>query len=115
MTFQLLSASPKQSDGTLEPIQVVIGNDNSGVEAAINSMVTDYNALVSAINTQEGNDSSGKPEPLFGSPTLSLLQQQILSSLNLQNPNGSMDAVATTPMTFSLDLTSRWATAVRKR
>jgi flagellar capping protein FliD len=95
LTFQLLSASPKQSDSALEPIQVVIGNNNSGVETAINSMVTDYNALVSAINTQEGNDSSGKPEPLFGSPTVSLLQQQLLSSFNQQNPNGFMDAVAT--------------------
>ncbi len=95
LTFQLLSASPKQSDGTLEPIQVVIGNDNSGVETALSTMVTDYNALVSAMNTQEGNDSSGKPEALFGSPTLSLLQQQLLSSFNQQNPNGFMDAVAT--------------------
>ena len=94
LTFQLLSASPKQSDGTLEPIQVVIGNNNSGVETAINSMVTDYNALVSAINTQEGNDSSGKPEPLFGSPTLSLIQQQLLSSFNLQNPNGTIDPIS---------------------
>jgi flagellar hook-associated protein 2 len=94
LTFQLLSASPKQSDGTLEPIQVVIGNDNSGVETAINSLVTDYNALMSAINAQEGNDSSGKPEPLFGSPTLSLIQQQLLSSFNFQNPNGSIDPIS---------------------
>jgi flagellar hook-associated protein 2 len=94
LTFQLLSASPKQSDGSLEPIQVVIGNDNSSVETAINSMVTDYNAVMAAINAQEGNDSSGKPEPLFGSPTLSLIQQQLLSGFNVQNPNGSLDSVS---------------------
>ncbi len=94
LTFQLLSSSPKQSDGSLEPVQVVIGNDNTGVETAFNSLVTDYNALLSAINAQEGNDSAGKPEPLFGSPTLSLLQQQLLSSLNKPNPNGSLDAVS---------------------
>jgi flagellar hook-associated protein 2 len=35
LTFQLLSTSPKQSDGSLEPIQVVIGNDNSGVESTL--------------------------------------------------------------------------------
>lgn len=95
LTFQLLSASPKQSDGDLEPIQIVIGNDNSGVETAINTMVTDFNALIEAMNTQEGNDSSGKPEPLFGSPTLSLLQQQLLSSLNQANPSGSFGSIVT--------------------
>lgn len=94
LTFQLLSSSPEQSDGSLEPVQVVIANDNSGVESAISSMVNDYNSLIAAINTQEGNDSSGNPEPLFGSPTLSLLQQQLLSSLNAQNPNGYLDPVS---------------------
>lgn len=94
LTFQLLSSSPEQSDGSLEPVQVVIANDNSGVESAISSMVNDYNPLIAAINTQEGNDSSGNPEPLFGSPTLSLLQQQLLSSLNAQNPNGYLDPVS---------------------
>jgi flagellar hook-associated protein 2 len=93
LTFQLLSTSPKQSDGSLEPIQVVIGNDNSGVETALNSFTKDYNALMQAINAQEGNDSSGKAEPLFGSPTLSLLQQQLLSGLNAANPNGFLDSV----------------------
>lgn len=93
LTFQLLSTSPKESDGSLEPIQVVIGNDNSGVETALSSLVTDYNALIQAINAQEGNDSSGKAEPLFGSPTLSLLQQQLLSGLNAANPNGFLDSV----------------------
>jgi flagellar hook-associated protein 2 len=86
VTFQLLSASSS-------PVQVIIGNDNSDVESAVNQFVTDYNSLVSALNTQEGNTSSGTPEPLFGSPTLSLLQEQLLSGLDLQNPNGYLDAV----------------------
>ena len=96
VTFQLLAQSPQQTGGSLEPVQVIIGNDNTGVESSINQMVTDYNSLISAIQTQEGNDASGKPEPLFGSPTLSLLQQQLLSSLNTQNPNGSLTAVSAT-------------------
>ena len=95
LTFQLLSPSAKESDDTLEQIQVVIGNDNTSVESAVNSMVNDYNSLISAINVQGGNDSSGNPEPLFGSPTLSLLQQQLLGSLNIQNPNGYLDSIAT--------------------
>ncbi|MFP5277703.1 MAG: flagellar filament capping protein FliD [Acidobacteriota bacterium] len=94
VTFQLLSTSPSiDANGDLEPVQVVIANDNSGVETAINQLVTDYNSLMKAIDAQEGNDSSGNPEPLFGSPTLSLLQQQLLSGLNAQNPNGYLSAV----------------------
>ncbi len=95
VTFQLLSASPQQSDGSLEPVQVVITNNNSGVETAVNQFVTDYNSLMSALNTQEGNDSTGKAEPLFGSPTLSLLQQQLFGGLNTTSPNGYLDSVTT--------------------
>ncbi len=87
LTFQLLSASSNS-------VQVVIGNDNSGVESTMSQMVSDYNALISAINTQQGNTSSGTPEPLFGSPTLSLLQQQLLGGLNMANPNGYLTAVS---------------------
>ncbi len=93
VTFQLLAPSAQESDGSLEPVQVVISNDNSGVETAVNQFVTDYNSLIKAVNTQEGYDSTGKPEPLFGSPTVSLLQQQLLSSLNTQSPNGYLDGI----------------------
>lgn len=105
VTFQLLAPSAAESDGTLEPVQVVIGNDNSGVESAVNQFVTDYNALISAINTQEGNDSSGKPEPLFGSPTLSLLQQQLLGGINMQSPNGYLDPIQDASDTLSGSIT----------
>jgi flagellar hook-associated protein 2 len=83
VTFQLLAPSASESDGSLQPVQVVIGNDNASVESTVNSFVSDYNSLISAVNTQEGNDSSGNPEPLFGSPTLSLLQQQLMSDGHL--------------------------------
>jgi flagellar hook-associated protein 2 len=95
VTFQLLAPSAKESDGTLEPVQVVIANDNSGVESTVNQFVTDYNSLISAINTQEGHDSSGNAEPLFGSPTLSLLQQELLGGLNTLSPNGYISPVST--------------------
>jgi len=94
VTFQLLAPSAQESDGSLEQVQVVIANDNTGVESTVNQFVSDYNSLISAINTQEGNDSSGNPEPLFGSPTLSLLQQQLLSSIDAENPNGALDSVS---------------------
>lgn len=75
VTFQLLSASP----GT--PVQVQITNDNGAIGTAVQTMVTAYNAAVDAIHTQEGKDASGKPEPLFGDPTLALLQNELASSM----------------------------------
>ncbi|MGD0096719.1 MAG: flagellar filament capping protein FliD [Terracidiphilus sp.] len=107
VTFQLLAPSVKESDNSLEPVQVVIANGNAGVESTVSQMVSDYNSLISAINTQEGNDSSGNAEPLFGSPTLTLLQQQLLSGLNLQSPNGVLSSISTgtnTTLTGSISI-----------
>ena len=95
VTFQLLAPSPTtDAAGDQEALQVVITNDNTQVESAVNQFVSDYNSLMSAITTQEGNTSSGSPEPLFGSPTISLLQQQLLSGINTANPNGYFDTVS---------------------
>lgn len=100
VTFQLLSPSAPGS-----PVQVVIGNYNTGVESAVSAMVSDYNTLISTINTQHGNTSSGTPEPLFGSPTLSLLQQELLNGLNTQNPNGYLDSITNAGDTLSGSIT----------
>jgi flagellar hook-associated protein 2 len=101
VTFQILSPTATDSNGDPVPIQVVIANDNSGVESAINTMVTDYNSLMKAISAQTGNDASGNAEPLFGSPTLTLLQQQLLSSINTQNPSGVLDSIKNASDTLS--------------
>lgn len=90
VTFQLLAPSTSG-----EQVQVVIANDNAGVESSLQAMVSDYNALISAMNAQVGNDASGNPEPLYGSPTLSLLQQQLLGGLNTANPAGYLDSIST--------------------
>ena len=100
VTFQLLAPSAEESGNTLEQVQVVIASDNSGVESTVNQFVTDYNSLISAINTQEGQDSSGNAEPLFGSPTPSLLQQELLGGFNTLSPNGYID-----PVSSAADLT----------
>jgi flagellar hook-associated protein 2 len=78
VTFQLLAPSAEESGNTLEQVQVVIANDNTGVESTVNQFVTDYNSLIS------------------GSPTLSLLQQQLLGSLNQESPDGYLDPVSST-------------------
>jgi flagellar hook-associated protein 2 len=44
VTFQLLAPSAKESDGSLEQIQVVIGNNDTGVESTVNTLVSDYNS-----------------------------------------------------------------------
>jgi flagellar hook-associated protein 2 len=94
VTFQLLAPS-----GTGEQVQVVIANDNAEVESTVGQMVSDYNSLISGVNAQEGLDSSGNAAPLFGSPTLSLLQQQLLGGLNMQNPSGFLTAISTSTNT----------------
>jgi flagellar hook-associated protein 2 len=94
VTFQLLAPSPTESDASLEQVQVIIGNDTTDAGSTINQFVNDYNSLITAMNAQESNTSSGASEPLYGSPTLSLLQQQLLSGLSAQNPNGYLDQIA---------------------
>ena len=79
VTFQLLDASAS-------PVQVEITNDNSSVESAFSTFVTDYNTVIGDLNTQEGNDSSGNPEPLYGTPTVALLQEQLQSALTFLQP-----------------------------
>lgn len=101
VTFQLLSASPVDSSGNAAPVQVVIANDNTDVGNTINQFVTDYNAVVNALNAQEGKDSSGNPEPLFGSPTLSLLREQLVGNLIAQNPNGYLTPIQNASDTLS--------------
>lgn len=88
VTFQLLSATP----GT--PVQVQITNDNTAVEIAVSDLVTAYNAVAKDIKAQEGKDASGVAEPLFGNPTLSLLQNQLSSALLGGAASGSISSVA---------------------
>lgn len=87
VTFQLLLSSP----GT--QVQVQITNDNSAIATAMNSFVNAYNAVAKDLNTQEGNDSSGNPEPLFGSPTLALIQSQLSSALFGGAASGTINSV----------------------
>jgi flagellar hook-associated protein 2 len=75
VTLQLLGASP----GT--QVQVEITNDNTDIETAMGKFVSAYNAVINDINGQEKNDSNGNAEPLFGNPTLALIQGQISGAL----------------------------------
>lgn len=92
VTFQLLAPSPVTS-GTPETVQVQILNNNSAVVSSIGQLVSDYNSVISAVNAQETNSSSGTSQPLFGSPTLAMFQEQLLSSINQSNTQGNVGSV----------------------
>ena len=101
VTFQLLAPSPVTGT-TPETVQVQIVNDTSAVTSALGQFVSDYNAVVSAINTQETNSASGTPQPLFGTPTLTLLQEQLLGAINTPAPSGFLDEIPTAKVTDTL-------------
>lgn len=76
VTFQLLEANPST------PVQVEITNNTSSVTGAVQSFVSAYNTLVQDLNTQEGNDSAGNPEPLFGNSDVALMQEDLGQAIN---------------------------------
>jgi len=82
VTFQLLSTGSSSSGSSPESVQVVIANDTSSTESAITTFVNDYNTTMKAINTQEGKDSSGNPEPLYGASVLAQLQEGLQSAVS---------------------------------
>jgi flagellar hook-associated protein 2 len=82
VTFQLLSTGISDTNSTPPSIQVVIDNDTSSIEMAIAKLVTDYNATIKAINAQEGKDSSGNPEPLYGTGVAAQIQGGLLTAVS---------------------------------
>jgi flagellar hook-associated protein 2 len=94
VTMQLLGKSTT-------PVQVQIDNDTSAVTTALSAMVNDYNAVASALSAQEGNNASGSPEPLYGSPIISQLQQMLSSAIT--TPSGTS---LTSPTQIGLSLNS---------
>jgi flagellar hook-associated protein 2 len=88
VTFQLLAVP-----ATAENIQIQVTNNNADIEAAVQSFVTAYNAVNTDINTQNGNNASGTPEPLFGSSTLSLIQSQLQGALLGGGASGSINSI----------------------
>lgn len=96
VSFQLLSAASSS------PVQVEIANNNTAVETAVQSFVSAYNTALTDLNAQEGNTSTGAPEPLFGNPTVALLQSQLQSAMTYIVPSGlTATGSQTTGYTFT--------------
>lgn len=89
VTFQLLAPSPN----TTSPLQVQITNDNRAIAAAMGTFVAAYNAVATDMKTQEGKDSSGNAQPLFGDATLALIQNQLTSGLLGGAASGGINSV----------------------
>ncbi len=87
VTFQLLAPSAGAD------VQVEITNDNTAIGTAVSSFVTAYNAVIKDINTQEGKDSSGNPEPLYGNPTIATIQGQLTGSLFTGAASGAISDI----------------------
>ena len=88
VTFQLLSPAAGTN------VQVVVTNDNTSIETAVQSLVTAYNAVITDITGQEKNDSSGHPEPLFGSPTLTSIQTQLQAAIFGGTASGTINSIS---------------------
>ncbi len=97
VTFQLLSTALNS------PVQVQITNDNTAIETAMQAVVTAYNAVSAAIKLQEGNDSAGAAEPLYGSPTLGQLQTQLSGSLFTGTASGAIKDISKLGLTLNQD------------
>jgi flagellar hook-associated protein 2 len=96
VTFQLLSTgTPTTSNGVTsnEAVQVQITNDNSSLETAMQSFVTAYNTVAGDIKTQAGDTASGSPEPLYGDPTMALIQSQLSTALFGGNASGAINNI----------------------
>lgn len=96
ITFQVLN---KSSD----PVQLQIVNDTVSAGKAITQFINDYNTVVRDLNSQEGKDSSGNPEPLFGSPTIATMQEQLQSAFNFTQSSGNITSLAQLGISFSTD------------
>jgi len=96
VSFQLLATSS-------QPVQVQITNDNASIETAMNNFVAAYNKVIADLSAQEGKDSSGVAEPLYGSPTLALLQSQLASGLLGSGASGAINNIGQLGLSLNRD------------
>jgi len=94
VTFQLLSTSAT-------PVQAEVTNDNADVETAFQTFVSAYNKVLGDLTTQEGNTSTGTPEPLYGNSIVSQLQSALSIALTTGAASGSIGSLDQLGITVS--------------
>ncbi|MBB5056047.1 flagellar hook-associated protein 2 [Granulicella aggregans] len=92
VTFQLLS-SPLNTT-----VQIQVTNDNNAIETSLSSLVTAYNAVIKDISGQEKT-----AQPLFGSPTLALIQTQLQTAIFGGSASGSINSLSQLGLTTNQD------------
>lgn len=97
VTIQLLDAAPDES------VQVEIATDNTDVESAVSTFVSAYNTVVGDLNTQEGNDASGNPEPLYGNPNVAMMQEELQEALGFTQSSGAITSLSQLGITANDD------------
>lgn len=81
------------SSTTSAPTNITIAPDASSVGAAIQSFVTDYNSIVSTLNTQfTSNSTTGAQGDLASDSTVRSLQQQLLTAMTYVSPGGGAES-----------------------
>ena len=98
VTFQLLSSA---SPGT--QVQVQITNDITDISKAIGGFVSAYNTVVKDVNAQEGKDSSGNPQPLYGNPAIAMIQGGLTGALFSGTASGSVSNITQLGLTVNND------------
>ena len=98
VTMQLLSAPTSG-----EQVQVEITNNNSDVESAVSTFVSAYNTVIGDLNTQEGDDSSGNPEPLYGTSAIAAMQEQLQQALVFTQSSGAITSLSQLGITVPED------------
>ncbi len=110
VTFQLVgttSSSSTTGTSTNTSVTLQVAADTSSVSTALGTFVSAYNTLTKSLSAQEGKDSSGNAEPLFGSPVVQQLQSGLSAALAFTKGTYSTTSGATQPLSLpSLGITT---------
>ncbi len=91
---------------------VTVSPDNSGIESAVNSFITNYNALVTGLNGQFTYSSSTSSEGVLSTDsTARSLQEDTLAAANYSSGSGSYQSLASLGITTNQDGTLSLNTA----
>ena len=90
---------------TSSPVTLQVSPDTSQAATAINNFVSDYNTVISAINSQLSYDTTtGTPGTLLGDPSVELVQSTLLSDAAASvTGNGAISSLASLGITMNND------------
>ena len=71
--------------------------------SAVSTLVADYNKVIHSITTQEGKDSSGNAEPLYGTTVLARVQQSLQAAIGATFGTGNIRSAYSLGMTTNPD------------